>query len=227
MRSALLLLLTLLSACGLLSDADDDWPYAQTPVPPNTDDTLIVMTLGDSIAAGWMDCREVACEGIEHDWWQNAIGGEALVFSRGIGSTTTGDLLANWARDTAGADVVIVMSGVNDVSFEVAAEEIAANFEQMTARAHQDGITLVISTIMPADSTLPERQAVVEQVNNFLLSHEDWLIMDLHSEMSDPANPGYLRRDEIAHEGSAHPNEKGYARMAAFVRAWWQEFMEE
>ena len=213
----------ILPACGLLSDTNDDWPYAQTPIPPNTDDTLTVITVGDSIAAGWMDCRETICEGIEFDWWQDAIGGEALVFSRGIGNSTTDDLLENWSRDTAGADVVIVLTGVNDVARGVDAEHITANFEQMTARAHENGITPVISTIMPADTTTPEQQAVVEAVNEFLRSQDDWLVMDLSSEMSDPDNPGRLRRDEIAHDGSAHPNERGYARMTAFVRAWWME----
>jgi hypothetical protein len=93
----------------------------------------------------------------------------------------------------------------------------------MTARAHKDGIALVISTILPADTTTPQRLEVVEAVNAFLRNQEDWPIIDLHAEMSDPANPGYLRRDEIAHEGSAHPNQKGYARMTDFVRAWWLE----
>jgi len=212
-----ILLLALLPACGLI-DHDNPWIYAETPVP---DGHPIIVTVGDSIAAGWMDCQEVVCKGIEFDWWQNAIP-DTIVLSRGIGSSTTSDLLENWSRDTGGADVVIVLSGVNDVAYGASAEEIIANFEAMTARAHKDGITLVISTIMPSDSTLPERQPIVEEVNTFLLSHDDWLIMDLHAEMSDPANPGYLRRDEIAHEGSAHPNERGYARMTAFVRDWWQ-----
>jgi hypothetical protein len=51
--------------------------------------------------------------------------------------------------------------------------------------------------------------------------------MDLYEARSDPANPGYLRRDEIAHEGSAHPNAAGYARMTAFVRDWWETHMND
>ena len=226
MRLLVLLLLFLLPACGLLND-DDPWIYAETPIPENPDGKPLVMTVGDSIAAGWMDCRTTACKGIGFDWWQEAIGDEAIVLSRGIGGSETGDLLQNWSRDTAGADVVIVLSGVNDVARDVVAAQIIANFETMTARAREKGITLVISTIMPSDSTSEAGQAVVDEVNAFLLAQDDWLVIDLHSEMSDPANPGYLRRDEIAHDDSAHPNEAGYARMTDYVRAWWQSHFPE
>jgi lysophospholipase L1-like esterase len=219
----LIILLTFLPACGLL-DNSDAWIYAETPLP---DGQPVIVTVGDSIAAGYMDCRQVACTGIEFDWWQDAIPAQAAVLSRGIGSSTTADLLENWSRDTGGADVVIVLSGVNDVAYGESAQDIIANFETMTARAHHDGITLVISTIMPSDTTLPQRQIIVEEVNTFLLNHHDWLIMDLYEAMSDPANPGYLRRDEIAHEGSAHPNAAGYARMTAFVRDWWETHMND
>lgn len=227
MRSVFLLLILLLSGCGLIN-GDDDWIYAETPIPDNPDGKPVVVTVGDSIAAGWIDCRDIVCQGIEFDWWQDAIGPDAIVLSRGIGNSTTGDLVENWPRDTAGADVVIVLSGVNDVAHDLTAAQIIANFEAMTARAHDEGVTLIISTIMPSDTSTGERQAVVAEVNGFLRSRDNWLIMDLHSEMADPDNPGYARRDEIVHEGTAHPNEKGYARMAAYVRAWWQmHFPEE
>jgi len=223
-RFAFIFLLTLLPACGLLNDGDD-WMYAETPVPT---DRPVIVTVGDSIAAGWMDCREVICTGIEFDWWQAAFPDDVAVLSRGIGNSTTSDLLENWARDTAGADVVIVLSGVNDVARDADAAQIMDNFETMTARAHEDGITIVISTIMPSDTTAPARQAIVDEVNAYLLNHDDWLnhvdwlIMDLYEAMSDPTNPGHLRRDEIVHDGSAHPNADGYARMTAFVRDWWE-----
>ncbi len=209
-------------ACNPLAK-DPPWIYAQTPVPApdQRGGKPLVVATGDSIAAGWGDCRERRCLGVEYDWWQAALGDQAIVLTRGIGSSTTQDLLDRWVQDTQGADVLIILTGVNDVARDVTAENILKNFATMQQRATQAGQTIIFSTIMPSDSTdTPAKLAVVEAVNAALRA-SDWWVIDLYGEMVDPEQRGTLRRDEIAHQGSAHPNLRGYDRMAEFVRAWW------
>lgn len=223
----LLCLIGLLASCNLFEDEDEPWIYAETPIPPvdERNGQPLVMILGDSIAAGWMDCRQTTCSGIEFNWPEDAIGEWALVRNRGIGSSTTSDLLDRWEQDTADADVIIIISGVNDLAQGRSTEQMMDNFREMQQRASDAGITPIFSTIMPADTTTTLE--TFEAVNAALRSMADeWLILDLSAHMTDPDNPGRLLRSEIAHEGSSHPNAMGYARMTAFLRQWWQAYTD-
>lgn len=208
---------------------NEPWIYAETPVPTLNPEKPLVVATGDSISAGWMDCRQQVCQGVMFDWWQAAIGDVATVLTRGIGNSTSQDLLERWEQDTAPAQIIIVLVGVNDVSRDVSAETILANFSEMAKRARANQQRIIFSTIIPSDSiNSPEKLATQTRVNAELrrrAAEENWLVMDLNAEMVDPANGVYLRRTEIAHEGSSHPNQAGYARMIQFVNEWWRESM--
>lgn len=221
----LCLLAVLLIGCNPFAK-DEGWIYAQTPVPAPHErgGKPLIVTVGDSIAAGWQVCSPTPCHGIELDWWQSAFAGEAIVLSRGVGNSTTSDLLARWEQDTAGADVIFILTGVNDVARGVPPETILKNFEAMHHRAQAAEQVAVFSTIMPADSTdLNTEIETAAAVNAALRQKTDWYVMDLAAAMADPTDPNHLRRDEIAFAGSAHPNAKGYGHMADFVRGWWAE----
>jgi lysophospholipase L1-like esterase len=216
----------LVTACNPFTESSEEWIYAQTAVPPpeQRNGLPLIVATGDSIAVGWQDCRERVCQGVEYDWWQTAFAGQALVLARGIGSSTTQDLLERWEQDTQGAELVIILTGVNDIAREMTASTILTNLESMHQRAAQAGIIPIFCTIMPADSSdSPSKLAQVEAVNAELrrkAEEEGWWVIDLHAAMADPAT-GYLRRSQVAHPGSAHPNQAGYDQMAEVVRAWW------
>jgi lysophospholipase L1-like esterase len=181
------------------------------------------MVLGDSLAAGWMDCR-AGCEGVEYNWPGLALGDQAWVFNRGIGNSTSADLLARWEQDTAGAEVLLVIIGVNDFARGVPTEALLANLEAMRARAEAQGQAIFFSTVWPAATTPPERQTELAALNAELLRRgqdSGWGVIDLYTPLSDPDHPGRLRPEEIAHPGSAHPNQAGYARAAAALEQAW------
>jgi lysophospholipase L1-like esterase len=217
-------------AAGLIfitREDDEVWIYAQTPVPPpeERDGKPLIITIGDSIAAGWGSCEGAPCEGIELDWWQDALAEDAIVLSRGIGNSTTADLLTRWDQDTKDAEILIVLAGVNDVARKVSAEDMLVNFETMKTRAESAGIVPVFCTVMPSDTNdTPEKMAVWDEVNAELRrrgEEDGWHIIDLAAEMEDPENPGHLRRDEVALSAVAHPRVTGYARMIVIVQTWW------
>ncbi len=220
-----LLLLFFLAACNPFKDDEEQpWIYAETPVPPIDErgGKPLVMVVGDSIAAGWQMCNVTPCKGIELDWWQAALGEAAIVLNRGIGNSTTDDLLDRWDQDTKDAEIIIILVGVNDIARGKNAAHILKNLEKMHERAVKAGAIPVFVTVMPADTTdTPQKLAVMQEVNTTLRQKRDWLIMDLSQFMEDPASPGHLRRTDVAFEGSAHPNEQGYQKMAAFVKTWW------
>ena len=218
----LLILIAMITAgCSLFSD--DEWQYAQTPIPPpeERNGKPLVMIVGDSIAAGWEICDPTPCGGIERDWWQGAIGDQAWVFNRGVGNSTTADLLERWQRDTKDADYIIILTGINDAFHNVSSENIIKNLESMYRRAIDQGTVPIIATILPFNSDQQTPYVIVEQVNAYLVNQEDWLILDLHTAFEDPENPDHARPDELA--TALHPNAKGYARLTDYVREWWTE----
>lgn len=205
--------------------AQEKWIYSDTPVPSATErgGKPLVIVVGDSIAAGWGECTAKPCKGIELDWWQDAIGDKAIVLNRGIGNSTTDHVLERWEQDTKDAEIIIILIGVNDIAQNKSADHILKNLDTMHQRALDADATPIFVTIMPSDThDTPQEIAVFQEVNAALRAKTDWLIMDISAEMEDTTSPAHLRRGEVAFEGSAHPNELGYAKMAAFVREWWE-----
>lgn len=224
---ALILLILLIAACNPFADDADEEPflYGETPIPPvdQRGGKPLVMVVGDSIAAGWGECTAEPCKGIELDWWQASIGDVAIVLNRGVGNSTTDDLLQRWKRDTQDADIIIILIGVNDIAHGKSADHILKNLEKMYQRALDADAIPIFVTVMPADThDTPAEIAVMQEVNAALRAKTDWRIMDISAFMEDPSNMGHLKRGEVAFEGSAHPNEVGYMKMAKFVETWWQ-----
>jgi len=210
-------LFLLLLAWGLWGCNGETWEYAKTPVPNATQraEKPLVIVVGDSIAAGWQVCSPQPCTGVELDWWQTAIGEHAWVLNRGVGNSTTQDLLDRWERDTANADIIIMLIGINDAFRGKSDGEILANLETLYQRATKAGALPIVATLLPFDeSQNPAAYAVMQAVNTELRARPDWLILDLNTALPDPPP---------AHEMATllHPNAAGYARLGGYVRDWW------
>jgi|GEM_PF-3768986 len=221
------ILIILLTACNPFA-SDGDWIYAETPIP-DTNQPIIV-TVGDSIAAGWQDCRtdtdEPACVGIEYDWWSPVLADDGIVLNRGIGGSTSTQLLDNWERDTQGADIVFILIGVNDLTQNSAPETLIENFITMHQQATDAGMVPIFSTVIPSDTIQGAGYDALFVVNSELqriAEARDWWLIDLYSVLEDSDNIGYLRREEIAYDGSAHPNQAGYDRMTTSLEEWWSQ----
>lgn len=208
-RVIFFLSLLTLAACG------DGWEYAQTPIPEHSDKPLVVV-VGDSIAAGWQVCSPIPCQGIELDWWQSALHDVARVLNRGVGNSTTQDVLDRWARDTQNADIIIILVGVNDAFRGLPARDIVANLTTMHQRALDAGVLPIVATLLPFDAAEnPAAYKVVGEVNAALRDHSDWLILDLNGAFPDPPPAGEMAT-------LLHPNALGYARLADYVGEWWE-----
>lgn len=216
-----------LAGCGLFG-AEDEWIYAETPIPPDDErgGLPLVMVVGDSIAAGWSNCED-GCTGIENDWWATALEGLAIVRSRGVGNTTSSDLLQRWAQDTSDADIVVIMIGLNDIKFGVSAEELLGNLATMQRRATENGQQPIFTTVMPGQYTAEE--VATWQTVNAAIRAEDWLLIDLAPVLEDVDKAGILRPDATAYENGipvSHPDATGYEILATFVRDWWVENLD-
>ncbi len=129
----------------------------------------------------------------------------------------------------AGVRYVVILEGGNDInhpgdsaplSETITADDLIAGYRQLTARAHEHGLRVILGTIMPFEGSVkpaeaqPAREAIRLAVNDWVLSqHEADGVIDFAKAVADPAHPARFAPafDSGDH---LHPNDAGYKNMA-------------
>jgi lysophospholipase L1-like esterase len=137
-------------------------------------------------------------------------------------------VLARFDRDvlaTPGVRAVMVLIGINDICNTSGANlvkpaALITGYRQLIARAHDRGVAVVGSTLTPFEGFVyynAAREAVRRAVNDWMRASGEFdLLLDWEAVLRDPNASGrllpeYNSRDWI------HPNDAGYAAMAAEV----------
>lgn len=166
------------------------------------------------------------------------------VINQGIGSQSSKDVRARWARDVLGVATdpgdgrgaktldesgasllaAYVHVGINDFSLKVPASELKANFVYFAESCQKPGIQLIIDNIGAESDTRwltpPVREAIQEfnhwLSTEFLRQHPEVLLIDYCSWST--AGTGDLTRPRAEmFADDVHPNQKGYADFAEFA----------
>lgn len=201
-----------------------DWPNlaryrdadAALPAPARGEQRVVF--LGDSIT----------------DRWGRKIGdffpGKPYI-NRGISGQTTPQMLIRFQQDVVSLHpaAVVLLGGTNDIARNTGPttpEMIENNISSMAAIAKQNGIKMIIASVLPAARYhwRPEIKGAEEirQVNQWLRTFcqlHGLVYLDYYSAMADNVGgmlPG-LSSDEV------HPTEKGYAVMTPLAEAAIQE----
>lgn len=198
----------------------------------------VIVAFGDSISDG--NRRTV---GALHGWpevlarrFDEAQKGRFAVVNAGIGGNQL--LSSGWGaaglarldRDALrieGLSHIVLLEGINDIGMSgksalgdkplVTAEDIIAGYRQVIARAHMNGVKVIIGTLTPTGGSKthssPEKDAVRIAVNTWIReSSESDGFIDFDVVLRDPAdagrlNPAYDSGDHL------HPNDAGYRAM--------------
>ncbi len=145
-------------------------------------------------------------------------------------------LLSRFDRDVLsqdGASTIIMIEGINDLGFSqlpndgcftpntsVSAAQVIAGYRQVLTRAHLHGLRVLGGTLTPFKGAAywsPRAEAKREAVNTFIRTSGAFDgVVDFAAAIADPARPammapGYDSGDHL------HPNDAGYAAMAAAV----------
>jgi len=159
------------------------------------------------------------------DFWGRSTGsffpGKSYV-NRGISGQTTPQLLIRYQQDVVHLNpaVVVVLAGTNDIAGntgQATPEMIEDNFASMAAIAKQNGIKMVIASILPASryfwspavQPIGEIRVVNQWLRNFC-SQNGLVYLDYYDSMVD-AQGGM--REGLSSDG-VHPTAQGYAVMA-------------
>jgi lysophospholipase L1-like esterase len=149
--------------------------------------------------------------------------------------------LARFDRDVLShpyADTVVVMMGINDIGWPdsplvpagepaPSAEDIIAGYEQLIARAHAHGFTIIGATLTPFEDTFAggpladyyntEKEAKRAAVNDWIRNGGGFdAVIDFDALAADPANPEHIKA-EFDSGDHLHPNDAGYEAMANAV----------
>ena len=119
---------------------------------------IVVVGLGDSITAGNPgydpDPVKQPFEGTDPEsqylYWAAQADPRIEFRNHGVGGERTDQILARFATATAGADVLVVQGGINDVVQKRSVEEAVRNLACMVARGRSLGLAVLLNLFGPA-----------------------------------------------------------------------------
>jgi len=138
------------------------------------------------------------------------------------------DALERFERDvaaTSGARFLVVLIGINDIIHSSSpnaalADQLAAGYLQLAARAHARGIRVLGATLLPFNGYTwysAARESVRQRTNAWIRTAGGFdAVLDFDAAVRDPAQPTRLL-PKFASADRLHPNDLGYEAMARAV----------
>jgi lysophospholipase L1-like esterase len=132
----------------------------------------------------------------------------------------TDEIMVRLDECAAGADVLVVQGGINDIAQGRAVENAAANLRAMVRRGRELGLRVAVADVLPWNNGWPDAEPEIRRLNELIaamVGDEGVTLLPFHDTLEDPERPGRMR-DEWTHADGDHPSVAGYRRLgeAAF-----------
>jgi lysophospholipase L1-like esterase len=183
---------------------------------------IVVAALGDSITEGspGYDSRLGGDETSQWEYWASLADPRLDIRNCGIHGQRTDEILARLDECAAGADVLVVQGGINDIAQGREVEGAADNLCAMVRRGLELGLGVALADVLPWNNGWPGAEPQVRRLNALIaaIAHgEAVLLLPFHDTLEDPERPGRMR-EEWTSDGD-HPSVAGYRRLGelAFV----------
>jgi lysophospholipase L1-like esterase len=185
---------------------------------------FLVVGVGDSITAGnpgWdPDPRRRELEDPGDDetsqylYWAARANPGMRFRNQGVGGERTDEIRARLEEAVAGADVIVVQGGINDVvqgrSIELAADDLRS----MVRRSKELAPTVLLADVLPWNNGWPEADPVIRSLNELIAAigrEERVPVLPFHHTLEDPQRPGRMK-PEWTPDGN-HPSVEGHRRL--------------
>ena len=175
---------------------------------------MIVACLGDSITEGspyWDSRRRAGDAQGQWEHWAALLHPELELRNFGIWGERTDEIAARFDAAAAGAEVLIVQGGINDIAQRRAVEAAAAQLAAMIERGLSLGLQVAVCDVLPWNNGTPAQATAIGELNARIRSLGVPLL-PFHDTLEDPAQPGRMK-DEWCNEDGDHPSLAGYRRL--------------
>lgn len=189
-----------------------------------TDAHTIVCALGDSITAGtpfWDPNPRVRDEigdalDQRHAWpyWAERANPSLSIRNRGVNGERTDQIALRLEDALAGARVLVVQGGINDIAQGRAADETIDDLRRMVQLGQEAGARVLLTNVLPWNNGFPGKEPLIRALNARiarLAIDEDVPLLDFYATLEDPDRPGRMR-EQWTSEGD-HPSLTGYRRL--------------
>jgi lysophospholipase L1-like esterase len=184
--------------------------------------SIVVVGLGDSITAGNPGYdpdparRPFEGDDLESQYLYWAARADARIEFRnhGVGGERADQILARFQAAAAGADVLVVQGGINDVVQGRSIEEAAADIRELVRLGKAQGLGVVVADVLPWNRGWPDAEPRIRALNELIRSAaaaEGVKTLPFHDTLEDPARPGRMRGEWTA-DGN-HPSVLGHRRL--------------
>jgi lysophospholipase L1-like esterase len=184
-------------------------------------DVTVVACLGDSITAGsplWDPDPVVRTrigaavdERSQWEWWAGRLDATLAFRNHGVYGERTDEIAARLDAAAAGADVLVVQGGINDVVQKHPVEETARNLAGMVERGRRLGLSVLLVDVLPWNNGDGRAANDIARLNTLVAAIADGLgvtLLPFHDTLVDPERPQRMR-DEWTDDGE-HPSVDGY-----------------
>ena len=185
---------------------------------------LLVAALGDSITAGspcWDPdpaVRERIGDGLDErsqwEWWAARAHPGLELRNCGVYGERAEEIERRLGRCAAGADVLVVQGGINDVAQRRPVEPAAEALRRMVRRGLELGLRVALADVLPWNNGWPRAEEPIRRLNELvhaIAADEGATPLAFHDALEDPERPGRMS-EEWTSDGD-HPSVEGYRRL--------------
>ena len=183
-----------------------------------------VAALGDSITAGsplWDPAPDVRRsigaaldERSQWEWWAARAHPGFEFRNCGVYGERAEEIERRLEACAAGADVLVVQGGINDVAQGRRVEDAAAALRRMVRRGLRLGLGVALADVLPWNNGWPGAEPAIRCLNELVhaIGREEGVpVLPFHATLEDPERPGRMR-DDWTDDGD-HPSVEGYRRL--------------
>jgi lysophospholipase L1-like esterase len=180
----------------------------------------LVAVAGDSISAGsplWDPDPEVRAripapdERSQWQWWAAQADARLEFRTTAVYGERTDQIARRLDLVLAGADVLVVQGGINDVVQRRPAEEAARNLGEMLERGRAAGVALAVTDVLPWNNGDARAAAGIQRLNALIrevAASAGATLLPFHDTLADPADPSRMR-ERLTEDGD-HPSVEGH-----------------
>ena len=181
---------------------------------------IVVAVAGDSISAGsplWdpdpaVRTRIASPDERSHwQWWASGVDARLEFRTSAIYGERTDEIARRLDLVLAGADVLVVQGGINDVVQRRPVELAARNIEAMLERGRAAGPALAVTDVLPWNNGDERAAADIARLNVLLRQVAEAAgatLLPFHDTLADPADPTRMR-EGLTDDGD-HPSVEGH-----------------